>query len=42
VGDQRLVDARLQALGVGGVDEELAGVGFEEGDVLCGGGKERD
>jgi hypothetical protein len=35
VRNQLLVDAGLETFGVGGVDEELAGVGFEEGDVLC-------
>lgn len=33
--DQRFVDPGLQALGVGGVDEELGAVGLQEGDVLC-------
>ena len=35
-GDELLVDALLQALVVGGVDQELAAVGLEHADVFCG------
>ena len=35
-GDELLVDPLLEALVVGGVDQELAAVGLEHFDVLCG------
>lgn len=35
LGDELVVDAALQAFDVGGVDEELGAVGFEEVDALC-------
>ena len=34
--DQLVVDATLQALDIGGVDQELGAIGLEQADALCG------